>query len=287
MKKRIVCFICVFVIISLGSLWFWHPQQQPYANELTVVMLNIGQGDAIYLRTPHGNDVLIDGGVDRSLLYELGKTMPPFDHQLELVIATHPDSDHIAGLMELTDNYTVAHIITNGRTKETAVAQQFGQWVVDNQIPTTVAQRGDRIEIEQDVWLDVLNPSSEIHEDANNDSLVAILHYGETAIAFTGDAPSTIEEELIATYGEDVLDVDVLKVGHHGSRFSTSNAWLQSTTPEIALISAGVNNSYHHPHPSVLYRLRAVGAEIFRTDLHSRVTCHADGHNIECAPQHN
>ncbi len=283
MNRRFVVAILGFALATVATWWYWQPQN---ANELTVVMLNIGQGDAIYMRTPNGMDILIDGGPDRSILYELGAAMPAFDRQIELVIATHPDSDHIAGLMEATDRYGIAQLITNGRGKDTHVAQQFFEWIEEWHIPHMSVHRGDRLDIEPGIWIEFLHPTTETHEDTNDDSIVAILHHGEVDLLFTGDAASVIEEELITAYSTEALDVEMLKVGHHGSKFSTSSEWLRITTPDIALISAGKQNAYHHPHPSVQYRLRAAGAEILRTDQHGRVTCQSDGKTVTCAPQH-
>lgn len=273
--------IAAFVIVVTVSWVYWQPRDIA----LQVVTLNIGQGDAIYIRTPQGNDILVDGGPDRTVLTELGAVMPPFDHTIEYVIATHPDSDHIAGLMEVTDGYTVENLITNGHGKETNVFQQFTAWMRSQKLTPLIVRRGDRISIESDVWFEVLAPTDQAHKESNDDSIVMILHDRNIRIMLTGDASTAEEEDILAAYPPEYVQVDILKVGHHGSRFSTSNFWLNALQPRIALISADVQNRYHHPHPSITNRLRRHGIETFRTDTQGRITCRSDGETITCAPQ--
>ena len=281
MKYTIVIKSMLFVVVSAACWFVW----QPHNGQLILVALNVGQGDATYIRTEQGNDILVDGGPNRSVLAELGSVMPPFDHQLEYVVATHPDSDHIAGLMEVTDRYSIQNLITNGHGKDTHVFQQFATWMNAQRLTPVIVRRGDRINIDSDVWLEVIGPTDQEHDDTNEDSIVIILHDHAVRIMLTGDAPSTEEDDILSAYSPEVLDVDVLKVGHHGSHFSTSNTWLATLTPQIALISAGLQNRYHHPHPSVLYRLKKARAEIYRTDMQGRITCHSDGSTVTCAPQ--
>jgi len=270
------------------SAYAWFGVWLSKANsQFVFIALNIGQGDAIYIRTREGTDILVDCGPDRTILAELGVVMPPSDRTLEYVFTTHPDSDHIAGCMELTDRYVITNLITNGHGKNTHVAEQFAVWVQTQTLLPRIVRRGDRIDIDADVWIEVLHPTNEEHEDTNDDSLVMILHDRGVRIALTGDASSVIEEDILATHSPQLIDVDLLKVGHHGSRFSTSDQWLAATTPTIAVLSAGIDNRYHHPHPTVLYRLRKTGVQTFRTEKQGRITCYSDGVSISCAPQRN
>lgn len=275
--------VAAVALICTACWFYWQPRD----GQLTIVILNIGQGDAIYIRTPHGNDILVDGGPDRTVLNELGMVMPPFDHTIEYVIASHPDADHIAGLMEVTDNYDIAHLITNGHGKETGVAREFANWMQIQGMQSTVVQRGARIDIEQDVWIDILAPTEQEHENTNDDSIVMILHVQDRTAMFTGDAPNEEEDSILAAYPPESLRVDLLKIGHHGSRFSTSDAWLEALQPTVAVVSAGIQNRYHHPHPTVMHRLQKAGIPTFRTDTQGRITCTANAETITCAPQHN
>lgn len=281
-KNLIVIFI-FFCAVSYAAHGFsWHQAQR--TSELQLFMLNIGQGDAFYIRTPNGNDVLIDGGPDRSFLHELGTVMPAWDHTLEWVIATHPDSDHVSGIVELGESYRVKTLITNGDTKKTAASEALLHFAHTTPQHTRVATAGDRIMIEPDLWITFLSPSlspGNTFYDANDLSLVFTLRYKNRIALFTGDASEQVEKTL---YDSPLLPahVDLLKVSHHGSKTGTSRAFLQAITPTIALISAGKENRYGHPHAAPLYRLRQIGAEIWRTDVDGRVRCRMMPDTITC-----
>jgi len=251
-------------------------------------MLDIGQGDAFHIRTPQGFDIIVDGGPDRRVLTELGEVMPPYDHAIELVIATHPDADHIAGLTELPDDYTIERFISSGSQKSTGFSRELDTWN-EQGVEVGNAVRGMRLDIEENVWLEFLHPDPpNVHEDPNDDSVMFILHYKQFSALFTGDAPTEIEDEIVEkydTFGHSTLDVDLLKIGHHGSRTSTTAAFLEATTPSIALISVGVDNKFNHPHAGPLYKLNAFGIRVFRTDILGRIICYTDGNGIQCAPE--
>lgn len=274
--------LILFVLwCAVTVLWAWRPLDEQY---LTITMLNIGQGDSVYIQTPLGQDILVDGGRDRSVLYELGSVMPARDHVIEWVVATHPDADHIAGLSEIMDVYRVEHLFWNGREKETASSDALLKKARDSNVQLLQPQRGDRIELEPHLTLEFFHPASElVHEDTNDDSIIFLLRYKEATSLFTGDASQNIEEELVRAYGER-LNAKVLKVSHHGSRTGTSEAFVSAVHPRTALISAGVDNEYGHPHAAPLYRLQQAGAEIFRTDRHGRVRCTTNGDDFLCTP---
>lgn len=280
-KRAIIIFIFICAVSYAAHAFYWYQVRQTDA--LQVFMLNIGQGDAFYIRTPNGNDLLIDGGPDRTLLHELGAVMPAWDHSLEWVIATHPDSDHVTGIVELGDSYTVETLITNGDTKKTAASQALTQFAQTTPQHTRVATAGDRMLIEPDLWITFLSPASEYtFYDSNDLSLVFTLQYKNSIALFTGDASEQVEKTL---YDSPLLPahVDLLKVSHHGSKTATSRAFLQAITPTIALISAGKENRYGHPHAAPLYRLRQINAEIWRTDQQGRVRCVSNGTEFTCA----
>lgn len=278
-KIRIIIALAVIVAGISYSVFVW---QQTHYTGLVIAMLNIGQGDSFYIRTPAGKDIVIDGGPDRSVLSELGRVMPSQDHVIELVVATHPDADHITGLTQLRDTYTVETLMTNGETKQTGVATALERWQEDGSAHVLHPQRGDRLDIEPDLWLEFLSPSTQRHEDANDDSIVFILHYKNATALFTGDASSTVEQEILDTFDRAQLDVDLLKASHHGSHTGSSMDFLRVVKPEIALISAGVNNKYGHPHASVLYHLEQVSEAVFRTDRVGRLRCTSHGENFLC-----
>jgi competence protein ComEC len=248
---------------------------------LRITMLNIGQGDAILIQTPSKKDILIDAGSDRAVLSELGEALPPWNRTIEYVIATHDDADHIGGMIHLKQYYTVEQWYVGSIRKETAQSTVFRQFLT-TQASVHSPQRGDVITFDTDVTFEVLSPDAQhAYEEINDSSIAGILRYKKFSMLLTADVG--IEEEqrwltaCLIRFACAAFDVDVMKVGHHGSRTSTSAALLEATTPHTALISMGEANSYGHPHSEVLQRLQKHQAAVFRTDLHGTVRCYTNG----------
>jgi beta-lactamase superfamily II metal-dependent hydrolase len=278
----------VLTLLAVGfaaySAWQWQPTAP---GELQITFLDIGQGDAIHLRTPSGIDLLIDGGPDRQVIDQLGRSLPPQDHTIEYVISTHPDADHIAGLAELPEAFAIGTLLTSGASKSTGAAEAVAGWA--GQVRTVVpVQRGQRLELEPGLTLEFLHPNPPyFHPDEpNEDSVSFLLRYGEFSALFTGDAAIPVEEEIVA-YAAAAglnLDVDLLKAGHHGSRTSTGSALLNATTPEVVVISVGAENRYGHPTIETLWRISQAGATTLRTDQLGTIRCRTDGTRFSCAP---
>lgn len=245
---------------------------------LSVSFLDVGQGDSIFIQTPSGHQILIDGGVDTSVLSQLGTVMKPGDHTIDLVIATHPDADHIAGLIPVINRYDVETFITPDYSSETAVYRQLIETVSDR-VPTRMdGFIGDRIDTGDGITLDFLAPYDLDTEESNDVSIVAKLTYGDFSVMLTGDAGMMIEQQLSRWYGEQ-LDSDILKAGHHGSKTSTTAQFVRLVSPEIGIISAGKNNRYGHPHQQVLDILEKADVEILATYDQGTITFQSDGTN--------
>ncbi|HLD22268.1 MAG TPA: ComEC/Rec2 family competence protein [Patescibacteria group bacterium] len=285
-NKKFISIISIIVIFVGYCIYVWKPST---SQNLSIYMLNVGQGDSFYIRTPKGNDILIDGGPNRSVLSELGEVMPPYDRELELVIATHPDADHIAGLTELPDQLKIHTLFTNGTETHTPFFESLAKWEKKHHIQVYVPYRGMRFDVEEGVWLEFLHPNPQAyHQDVNDDSIMFILHYNQFSALFTGDAPKEIEEEVVEHYslfGITTVDIDLLKVGHHGSKTSTSRTFLQATTPEVSLISVGADNTFGHPNAGVVARLQRAGIQVFRTDIQGKIFCTSDGFQFFCQPE--
>ncbi len=256
----------VFVLgglVLMGGLLVWHLHLIEQRTE--VVFLNVGQGDAILI-TQGKYQVLIDGGrTSKELLARLGRQVPFWDRKIEVVIATHPDADHIGGLPAVFRSYQVDHVLTTGATSETETSRQFQEATRTHtgQDPERIF-RGGKIVFPKGGELVIEYPLAPISTrasegDTNEGSVVARFTYGETSFLFTGDLP---REE---TFLPDESAVTVLKVAHHGSKYSSSDQFLTSIHPQEAVISVG-KNSYGHPDQGVLERLRQRGAAIHRTD---------------------
>ena len=218
---------------------------------LTVSFLHVGQGDAIYIETPNGNRVLVDGGNGAYVLRELGRMVPFFERTLDMVVASHPDLDHIGGLPEVFARYRVLQFVESGVLDTGADNVALQDAVAREGLTPLVGRRGMSFALDTDVWLTVLFPDRDARElEANTGSLVLRLSYGDTSFLLTGDAPVAIEEYVLQLDGSAVAST-VLKLGHHGSRTSTHEAWLGFVDPAYAVVSAGCDNAYGHPHREV------------------------------------
>lgn len=264
MKKEYkLSLLVLFGLVLMGALLLWHLRIIEARTE--IVFLSVGQGDAILI-SQGKHQVLIDGGrSSKELLGRLGRHVPFWDRKIEVVMATHPDADHIGGLPALLRTYRVDHVLTTGAESETETSRLFQEATVKaiGHQPTPVF-RGAKITFPQGGELVVEYPRQPIagivpDTDTNTGSIVARFTYGETSFLLTGDLP---REETVLP---DEMPVTVLKAAHHGSKYSTSEAFLRLVQPKEAVISVG-KNSYGHPAPDVLDRLRAFGSTIHRTD---------------------
>lgn len=269
------------ILLLIANIGIWIVVVKPTHRTLEVSFLNVGQGDAIYIEGPTGRQVLIDGGRDRSVLRTLGARMGPLDRSLDMVVATHPDADHIGGLAGVFKKYRVGSFMTSGVPNDTTPTRALEDAVEKEPIPNPVfAKRGMRILLGGGAYADVLFPDRNVEGvETNTGSIVMKVVYGSTSFFFSGDSPESIENWLVRIDGE-ALNVDVLKAGHHGSRTSTGAALLGVTTPEVVVISAGKDNSYGHPHQEVIERVSESGAALVSIAEEGTVTFMSDGKGI-------
>lgn len=248
--------------------------------ELRVSFLDVGQGDAILVESPSGVDLLIDGGRDRSVLRELPKKLGVLDRTIDVVIATHPDADHISGLADVFTRYEVRHFIESGVVNDTSPTERLEAAIETEGIETTIARRGQRIHLGAGAYADILYPDRDVaHVETNTGSIILRLVYGETEFLLTGDAPTSIEDWMVSLYDER-LRSDVLKAGHHGSRTSTGERFLAAVRPALVIVSAGEDNSYGHPHQDVLERIASAGARMLSTAEEGTIELRSDGTTI-------
>lgn len=228
---------------------------------------DVGQGDAIYIRTVQGNDILIDAGPGDVVLSKLGRVMPFADRTLELVILTHPHADHIAGMNEILKRFKVEKIILPDVDYDSATYTTLRQATHDRGLVVHWPRLGQRIYLDDTMVLDVLYPASgdfnQAPKDINDVSVVGRLSFGQSQVLFTGDAGKDIERFLLDL--DLPLNSEILKIGHHGSRHSTSQKFLQTAHPAFSIISVG-KNSYGHPHEEVLGLLGQAEGRVLRTD---------------------
>ncbi|MEI8343949.1 MAG: MBL fold metallo-hydrolase [Candidatus Moraniibacteriota bacterium] len=259
----ILCGLIVLIII-LSTIVFQGKSDAP----LSVVFLDVGQGDAILI-SQGSQQVLIDGGKDGKLLLEkLGKYIPFWDRNLETIIETHPDQDHIGGLVDVFGAYTVGSVVETKMQNDSQTFKKLEETIANNKVEKIEAKKDVAIKFPDGAILQILYPLSSMidvtNKDTNVASVVVKLTVGESNFLFTGDFPTTQENELFGNHTD--LGADFLKVAHHGSKYATSDEFLNAVKPTEAIISVGKNNSYGHPNPETLQRLISHKIKILRTD---------------------
>lgn len=249
-------------------------------DRLRVHYLAVGQGDAVLVEAPSGAQMLLDGGRGEGTLQALDEVMPFWDRSLDVVVATHPDQDHIGGLVEVLRRYRVDILLRSGAETDSGLDEALLKAAESEGLEVRELRAGDSLRLSPAVSFDVLFPPIDPAEmEPNEASIVGRLVYGDTAFLFTGDAPKTVERFLAGRYSEN-LESQVLKVGHHGSDTSSGLPLLGYSQAEFAVISAGLDNSYGHPHREVLERLELFGMEILETAEAGTVTFESDGREV-------
>lgn len=261
---------------------------------LEVNFFDVGQGDAIFIETPRRQQILIDGGPDSTILEKLGKEMSFWDRTIDLVILTHPESDHLNGPLEVLKRYKIDYILWTGIVRDTAEYKEWQRLLKEESekdgARIKIAKSGQKIKLWRsdlhNIYLEVLYPlenrENQQLKDSNNSSIVCRLTFNQNSFLFTGDIYKSAEKELVIRENScsnscefASLDSDVLKVAHHGSKTSSSKEFIEAVSPEIAVISVKKDNSYGHPHPEVLENLNDIN--ILRTDINGDIIIISDG----------
>lgn len=255
---------------------------------LQVVFLDVGQGDSAFIETSQGSQILIDGGPNQNkVLEELAKQTPFWDRSIDLVILTHPEYDHLNGLLGILARYKVANVLWNGVLTTKTLSQDWQKALAGEGAKIIIAQQGQKVKIGETNLL-VLNPKEDLagktmDSGLNETSVVVKLSYDRIDFLFTGDIAKKTENLLAGecpAIGDCFLQSEVLKVGHHGSKTSTNQLFLEKVMPQMAVISVGENNLYGHPNSETLQRLREFGIKVVRTDELGNIKISSDGQNI-------
>jgi len=267
MKNKNFIYSSLFFILLLAiilAVIIFYSQK----NDLKVIFFDVGQGDAILI-SEGSNQVLIDGGKDGKLLLEkLGKYIPFWDRKIETIFATHPDQDHIGGLPSVLSAYKVDSVLETKMQSDSQIYKKLEDDITKNNIEKIEAKKDVAIKFPNGAIAEVLYPLDSIIDinakDTNAASVVVKLTIGENKFLFTGDLPIEQEQEMLTNNVD--INAGILKVAHHGSKYATSDAFLDAVKPQDAVISVGKNNSYGHPNQEALQRLLTHKAKIFRTD---------------------
>ncbi len=256
---------------------------------LRVSFLDVGQGDAIYIRAPSGREALIDGGpADGGILRRLGEVVPWYDRTIDVVMPTHPDADHIAGLISVLSRYEVSYIVHSSVAGDTDTARRLVSAMRAEGAQDIVAMRGQVIDLGSShasgqgahAYLEVLSPDRVVTGVATNDGCVATrLVYGETAFLFDCDAPQSVEKYLVSLDGK-ALKADVLKAGHHGSRTSSAPLFIGMVDPQTAVYSRSCDNTYGFPHRETIETMARFGIPVLDTCEEGTISFRSDGKRV-------
>lgn len=269
-----------------------------------LVFCDVGQGDAVYMRTPDGSDILFDGGPNDKVLSCLGKHMPFYDRNLELVLLTHPQKDHFQGLISVVERYSVDYFVIGVEGNETAGYKELVKNLKEKNVILKNLYRGDQFSLDKVnfrvFWPDRgwvaehINPNESGMAESNGGAVLGLAttanlndfsyyvqaQYGSFRALFTGDGDSQIQPEIIKT--NNLQKIDVLKFPHHGSKTGVLPEFLEAIRPSLAVISVGKNNSYGHPAAETLKLLRSLkGLRVLRTDLDGEIEIVSDGKRWE------
>ncbi len=298
-KKLYKILLIIGITLALLVIPFFALSYNP-PRELEVDFLDIGQGDAILIKAPAGQNILIDGGPDNTVVAGLSENLPFWDRQIDLMVLTHPHDDHVTGLIDVLKRYRVKKILYTGVIHDSPNFLEWLELVREKKIPVVIIDRPQTVTLgEASAYLDILYPRTSLLgrtvSNLNNSSIVIKLVYGQTDFLLTGDAEVEVEQELLTGLSDDAgiqdagtqnfvsppdLRAEVLKVGHHGSDTSSSEEFLQAVRPQIAVIQVGVNNDFGHPSRRVIKRLERIGVKIFRNDLDGTVRLFSNGREI-------
>ncbi len=261
-------FVTVFFLIFLsigGFFGYKYLDRYYFSEKIQVIFFQINRGDASYIKTPHGKEILIDGGQDLSILSSLEKHRPFYDRHIDLLIITHPDSDHYYGLVEVLRRFSVDNVLLTGVKKDDPMYHKIFTLAQEKNVQILYADRKKDFEVDN-VFFDILSPLESIlktERNDNDDSLVVKMSYQNKTILFTGDIEKKTEKILLNS-GVN-LDSDILKIPHHGSKSSSSLPFIQAVSPEKIVYTVGTKNPFGHPHQEVVERYGKFELESFYT----------------------
>lgn len=284
-QQKFWYFVVGGIFLLVVSNWFVWAEVNG-SSFLKVAFFNVGQGDAIFIETPQGHQMLIDGGPDSKILEKLGRAMPFWDKSIDLVILTHPDQDHIGGLVDVLKRYTIETVLWTGVEKDTRVFKVWKETLEQEQkegANVMIAKAPQKVTWSRDSsfsFLEILSPAQlkENIKKVNDTSIVSRLVFYNDSFLFTGDISKSMEQKLADSRID--LEADVLKVPHHGSKSSNTSAFLAAANPELAVIQVG-KNRYGHPSQEVLKRLEGLRIPLLRTDQNGDIVIKSNGNGFQ------
>lgn len=267
MKKCIILFLILITLLASCD-----------KNDLlSIHIIDVGQGDSILIQTPNKANILVDGGNENSYFIIKNFLKSKKVKNIDFIIATHPDTDHIGSLDDIINKFNVSKVyIPNKLTNSESFYNLINSCNIKNIHPQYL-KKGNLIKLDNNIKLTVLNPSY-THLDNNSNSIVFKLDYGKKSFLFTGDCTSENEQEILDNF--KLGKINFLKVAHHGSKSSSSEKFIKSINPDVAAISCGYDNDYGHPHKETLLNLSKTHTLIYRTDKQGHLSFYSDGNII-------
>ncbi len=299
--KKILLIILALIVINIYFL-FSVIFNKPIENKMKVIFFDVGQGDASLIMAENGANILIDGGQDKTVINKLDKYIPLWNRKLDIVVLTHPHSDHVSGLADVLKKYPVGEVWMTGVLQNTPEYIEFLKIIRDKKIGVKIvwaaAVHGTK-DIFKNTKIEILYPNKNLFQQSvdnlNNSSIVLKISYKNKSFLFAGDIEKEVEDELRgqpplnslpvassgqALKGDGILEADVLKIAHHGSDTSSSDSFFERVKPSFAVISLGANNDFGMPSLRVLKRLERIGAKVYRTDIDGDIIMESDGSEI-------
>lgn len=276
--KKIIAILLVLVTLASGSYIFYYKKYSP-PQELEVHFIDVGQGDAILVRAPDGKNMLIDAGPTDKSTTVSDYLKKQGVRTLDVVIATHPDEDHIGGMTEIIKKFEIAAFYLPNKFHNTVAFESMITLLNKERIHVSEALSEDILPFAEGTELLVLNPENKDYPNNNAFSIACKLTYGETSFLFTGDIEAINEYAMISRFGER-LQANVLKLSHHGSDSANSPDFLKTVKPIATVASCGYKNKYNHPNQNVLNHLNSLGIPVYRTDFQGSIIFFSDGESI-------
>ncbi|MFC7060785.1 S-layer homology domain-containing protein [Halobacillus seohaensis] len=250
-------------------------------DDLEVHFINVGQGDSTLIESPSGKTILIDGGRKSAGEEVVSYLKQANIDSIDLVVATHPDADHIGGLIDVLEQVKVNKVLDSGKTHTTDTYLEYLQLIDQKNIPFAEATAGETLNFDNLLDIKVLN-SKNSSSDNNESSIVLKVSHNEIDFMLTGDASVDNEQEMLQNYD---VEAEILKLGHHGASNSSSSAFVDAVNPEVGILSYG-ENSYGHPESTVVNRLWNAGADLYSTCDHGTISVTSNGtsYNVDADP---
>lgn len=274
-ESRKIYIFSAFLVLIIFTIFFLLTSGKIVNNLAEVHFIDVGQGDAVFIKLKSAN-ILIDGGERDSIVSDYLKAN--LIKTLDIVVSTHPHSDHIGGLINILENFNVKEVIDPSVAHTTKTFEDYLTLIDNKNIKFTEGRAGIKRTYGNDITFNILHPENPSEKHLNDASVVVKLIVKNVSFLFTGDAELNSENEMLLS-SQSLLQSNILKAGHHGSRTSTSERFLNAVKPEAAVISCGADNKYSHPHSETLHRLHSRNILIYRTDLHGHIIISTDGKN--------